>query len=371
MTLLDVRQRFVESSGRRDLVVDLTDYADSGADWYINRGQRYLDRVQPRPGSKKWYHADIATGGAQILVPDLRAVLDGRHGGVWVTDADGNAVSEKAKYKLEKKDVEWIRENYALSDSGLDTGRPLFYCNRAIQTASREIVANGKFISGTSVWTISSGWTVASGALTGSNVTGDVTQSQANQKIPYGMKVGKKYLVVYTIESFAAGSVAVSIDDGDTYGTTRSSNGTFIEVLEPDSGSALATILFHPVSAFTGVIKNFSVKEVATYETERLIGSHYEGWRGITLMPPSDGAYTISLLGLFYSPTLSEDYDTSFWTEEHPDILIAAANRELEVFYRNSEGRRDWEAEIHEKLFGIEKDEIEQGIAGISYMGDR
>lgn len=43
MDLLGVRQQFIEQSGRHDLVVDLTDYVDNGADYYINTAARELD----------------------------------------------------------------------------------------------------------------------------------------------------------------------------------------------------------------------------------------------------------------------------------------------------------------------------------------
>ncbi len=44
MTLLQVRTNFITDSGRNDLVVDLTDYADRGANRFINAGQRCLAR---------------------------------------------------------------------------------------------------------------------------------------------------------------------------------------------------------------------------------------------------------------------------------------------------------------------------------------
>jgi len=44
MTLLDVRKEFIKHSGRFDLVVDLTTHADNGADFFIQAGQRWLDR---------------------------------------------------------------------------------------------------------------------------------------------------------------------------------------------------------------------------------------------------------------------------------------------------------------------------------------
>lgn len=43
MNLLDIRRLFVEHSGRYDLIEDVEDYADNGADFFIRAGQRVLD----------------------------------------------------------------------------------------------------------------------------------------------------------------------------------------------------------------------------------------------------------------------------------------------------------------------------------------
>lgn len=45
MNLLELRKKFVSVSGRYDLVVDSEDWADSGANYYLNAGGRYLNRI--------------------------------------------------------------------------------------------------------------------------------------------------------------------------------------------------------------------------------------------------------------------------------------------------------------------------------------
>lgn len=44
MTLKEIRTKFVELSGRSDLVEDTTDYVDAGADFFIKAASRFLDR---------------------------------------------------------------------------------------------------------------------------------------------------------------------------------------------------------------------------------------------------------------------------------------------------------------------------------------
>jgi hypothetical protein len=48
--------------------------------------------------------------------------------------------------------------------------------------------------------------------------------------------------------------------------------------------------------------------------------------------------------------------DENFWSYNHEDILIAASLREIEYFYRNSEGYKDFDLGVMKKLHGIDID---------------
>ena len=91
-------------------------------------------------------------------------------------------------------------------------------------------------------------------------------------------------------------------------------------------------------------------------------------YNGVMLFPPADGAYTLEVVGLFYSPELVNDTDTSFWGTVHPEILLMAANRQLEIDYRNTAGVKDWEIAIQSEILGLGKDLVEEHIAEISQM---
>ena len=102
---------------------------------------------------------------------------------------------------------------------------------------------------------------------------------------------------------------------------------------------------------------------------------HYT-YTGIVIAPPPDETYYISVYGTYFNPTLSATYaaptwtqTTSFWLQVYPEVLLMAALRMLELFYRNSEGVKDWEAGIGSALSGMDKDAAEEEMAGISEMG--
>jgi len=96
--------------------------------------------------------------------------------------------------------------------------------------------------------------------------------------------------------------------------------------------------------------------------------SDWKTYNGILLMPIPDQEYHIEIWGKFYSEQLVDDDDTSFWTEMHEYILVMAAQRMLEVFYRNTQGVADWTQAIRAELFGMAKDSTEQSIADIDQI---
>lgn len=91
-------------------------------------------------------------------------------------------------------------------------------------------------------------------------------------------------------------------------------------------------------------------------------------YNGILWLPPLDDEYVLEVIGLFYTPKLLGDSDENFWTRQYPMEVVWAALWSLEVSYRNSEGAKDWEAAISGRLLDIDKDNVEEVIAGVSQM---
>jgi len=85
-------------------------------------------------------------------------------------------------------------------------------------------------------------------------------------------------------------------------------------------------------------------------------------------MPPTDETVVVEVQGLFYTEKLRADNDESFWSVMHEDLLIMAALRSLEVFYRNTEGRKDWEAAIKDEVSRLGMDAVEEDIAGVDQI---
>ena len=84
---------------------------------------------------------------------------------------------------------------------------------------------------------------------------------------------------------------------------------------------------------------------------------------------PSDAEYGVEIQGLFYSPSLDSDETKSYWTEEHPEVLVQAALYTLERFYRNFEGMKESKAAIDDLVKGIDMDTVAQQIVEFNQIG--
>jgi len=80
------------------------------------------------------------------------------------------------------------------------------------------------------------------------------------------------------------------------------------------------------------------------------------------VLPPADGTYTITVVGMFQCASLEHNYDTNFWSIMHPDALVVAALRELEYTYRNTAGAKDYSLPINAKLHGVDKDLVQRSL---------
>jgi hypothetical protein len=118
MNLKEIRQWFVQESGRYELVVDATNWADNGANRYINAAQNFLDRLQTTPKTLGRNFQVVAAGTYFVNFPRCRAIKE-----VWVVPTTDTTAS---RTRLEKKSSQWIREEYP-NMNDLTNGTPLYY----------------------------------------------------------------------------------------------------------------------------------------------------------------------------------------------------------------------------------------------------
>lgn len=113
-----------------------------------------------------------------------------------------------------------------------------------------ELSVNGDFASGDTGWVHGDSWTLGSGvAAANSSVDAVMYQSVVT--------LGKMYQLSYQVTAITSGGFTARV--GGVVGTTRTTTGTFTEILGPaaTTGAGIAT-----VGATVGSVDNISIKEV-------------------------------------------------------------------------------------------------------------
>ena len=231
MNLLEVRTQFVKQTGRYDLKTGATTFEDNGADYYIQAGQRLLDRLLEFSKDEGEMTINLATSAISTTLHNVRSVRE-----------------------------------IAVADTGDATIR---YLTR---------------------------------------------RSMSEMRSNYGDEV---------------------------------SNLASVTAAEPTSWS------------LAWLRTNVSRTTTTEGNTKLLI-----------TMPPADRTYTLRLRGLFGSPALSANTSVSFWTIQHPDILIWAAMYQLEVAYRNFEGSKAILSNLLEMVETLDNEVVEQGQVEMDQLKD-
>ena len=114
------------------------------------------------------------------------------------------------------------------------------------------------------------------------------------------------------------------------------------------------------------------------YDVEDLLlsGTHYE-YNGVIVMPPPNGDYTLTIFGLFHSPTLSAVLigntwiqTKSYWTDNEPYTLLEAALSRLATFAGNITSAREHKEAMNEDLRALDYDAVDEMLVGDMEMGE-
>jgi len=98
MNLLQVRTKFRGISGRHDLVN--ADFSDNGADFYINEGRKFIDRLDETQKSWASCFRFLEVGQFSVSFPHCRAIKE-----VWVA-------SVTARWQLKKISLQDLISEY-------------------------------------------------------------------------------------------------------------------------------------------------------------------------------------------------------------------------------------------------------------------
>ena len=115
MNLLQLRTEFRALSGRFDLVNE--DFTDNGADFFINEGRKFLDRLDETQKTWGTCFRLLEIGQFSVSFPYCRAIKE-----VYVASLG------EGRWQLEKKRLQDMIEGYLTGlPSSRDQGSPLYY----------------------------------------------------------------------------------------------------------------------------------------------------------------------------------------------------------------------------------------------------
>ncbi len=114
MDYKDLRDKFVELSGRYDLTN--TNGTDNGADFFINSGQKYLDRMCHIGKMKARHVQSVSAGTTLVKTLGLRAIHS-----VWVYNSSSKLI------RLTRNSLETMREYYAEIPAEVTQGTPAYF----------------------------------------------------------------------------------------------------------------------------------------------------------------------------------------------------------------------------------------------------
>lgn len=139
MDLAGVRRRFVEITGRTDLVD--TNYSNPtdriGADYFINAAQTTLDLVQGNPEAPASFETTLSKGAYETTFGNARVLKN-----VF-------ARTSTEEIELYKKDYLWLRRSYPKPYSSLDQAKPAYWTpvlNRSVDSPNDSAVGIRKIL---------------------------------------------------------------------------------------------------------------------------------------------------------------------------------------------------------------------------------
>lgn len=108
-----------------------------------------------------------------------------------------------------------------------------------------------------------------------------------------------------------------------------------------------------------------SVSDLSSFsEVDTIVLSDPYEKASIRLFPPADDTgWTLQAYGRFYSPLLVDDGDKSWWTVNHPELLVAATIAEIEGALMTESASNSWYQRVERHIYGIYRELTERNLS--------
>jgi hypothetical protein len=127
MNLGQIRQKFVEISGRYDLVTNPSTFIDNGANTYITEGLKWLDRLLNKGHMQAKCFKSVVIGDWYVLLQNCRAIQK-----VWCSNTE-------EKWELPIVTLEDFKSEYAEPMANADQGQPQYATIGILRTSPETV----------------------------------------------------------------------------------------------------------------------------------------------------------------------------------------------------------------------------------------
>ena len=100
------------------------------------------------------------------------------------------------------------------------------------------------------------------------------------------------------------------------------------------------------------------------HEVETLVFGNHWADQAIYVEPDTENSRNLIIWANWYCPKLVNDTDVSFWTVQHPELLVRAACMQIEIGMRNSQGVNDFSGPLLDDVRHVSMDLAEEEQAG-------
>lgn len=353
MSLTDIRALVISNTGRTDLGA-LDGSTNLGVNSYINAGQRFLDRLQATPGSRKRFYADLLTGEYKVTLDKMRSIES-----VWATGTNGKRV------ELIKEDLDTLRIEYEKDWDSEDTGSPAYYASGVHRLApSQQQETEDSFDGRDDYKGISFQINEGYDTLIVAPPVDELHTITVFGEF-YSPELGLDVAAVggLTLTGLPVADEIITIDS--TVFTWKAASGGTTEItigatIAECLTNAIAIINAHAVTATASSARGTILR--ITWDTAGTAGNSIVFTTTVTLSS-IDGSGTLG--GSQSGTTITE----SWWTRMEPFALVYATNWFIETSYRNTEGSKDWMNSLMEVLKGVDLDmAMNEGGSQINQM---
>lgn len=396
MNLLEIRTNLVRDTGHWDLVTDGEDddFTDNGADRFVKDGQQMLDELCPPPVVSREQIIRVFQGQHLAYIPNIRAI---EHVKIYDNDGAEYDFAHVEYQELldtydedlpidEESTPEYIAKLPVRNQSYVSLEHSSWYVLGDADDIDYDEETAGPLSAITNVGN-ESHWDT-SGDLIKHTVSAIYTGVSFLERLADVLTYSFRSAAVCVFPEDFSGEMSVTIDvtltDKMRLGCAliyaeEAEDGVYIS--SPGSVSYIDETGKETITFDKGTYNALLIMALPLEEEDELLwdedilaesctvnniySEYNERSANVIIMPPPDKAYKIKVIGTAYDTSFTDDASETWWSVNHPELLILAARVGIETsLHRNESGAQAIRNQIQQRIMEISAHLTYQRVSG-------